>query len=141
MFQQIVSAAAAAAAVGFVGFVGAFLKKIGPKVGAWLGAKASEALESKDATKRKKEIMIAEQVFRQVDETFRISKTLESTIENKQAMFAIEIKKVLPGLTDDEIVQLRQSIAGFVNEGKASLMKSVSGFTGAAEAPAAAAAL
>lgn len=55
------------------------------------------------------------------DEYFRITPNIEKNIEAKQRKFAEEIKKLLPAVTDGEIEQLRQAVAGEVNKGRAAV--------------------
>jgi len=53
-----------------------------------------------------------------VDEHFRITPTVTKTIESAQEKFTEEIKKLAPSITDIEIDQLRQTVAGEVNKGR-----------------------
>lgn len=58
-----------------------------------------------------------------VDEEFRITPNLDKTIAAKQAEFETQIKKLLPGVTAEEIEELRQAVAGEINKGKAAIQK------------------
>ena len=50
------------------------------------------------------------------------SPTLDKTIAAAQAVFAVKIKEMIPGITDAQIDQIRQAIAGEVNKGKADII-------------------
>ena len=67
------------------------------------------------------DLAVARSIWGAVDEEFRITPTLEKTIANKQALFAEKIKRAIPGITDDEIEQLRQAVAGEINKGREAL--------------------
>lgn len=60
-----------------------------------------------------------------VDERFRIDSTIEKTIDNKQKLFADEIKKLIPQITDSEIESIRQAVAGIVNEGRTDIKDTI----------------
>jgi hypothetical protein len=64
-------------------------------------------------------------IYKLVDEEFRITPTLEKTISEKQNLFNVELKKALPSLTDVEIGQFRQIIAAGINAGKAIIVAPV----------------
>jgi hypothetical protein len=81
-------------------------------------------------------LTVAKNIWNTVDEYFRITPNVTKTVEAAQAKFAELIQKALPGVTDDEIEQLRQAVAGEVNKGKAALTaqaESTSGGTAAAD--------
>lgn len=63
-------------------------------------------------------LSFAYQAWRVVDEYFRITPTVTKTIEAAQERFADEIRKLAPDITDDEIEQLRQAVAGQINKGR-----------------------
>lgn len=66
-------------------------------------------------------LAFARQAWGVTDEYFRITPTATKTIESAQAKFAAEIKKLIPDITDEEIAQLRQAVAGEVNKGRAAI--------------------
>lgn len=67
-------------------------------------------------------ITLAKQAWNITEENTRIIPTAEQTIAAKQAEFAVQLKKLIPEITDDEIEQLRQAVAGEVNKGKAAIV-------------------
>lgn len=56
------------------------------------------------------------EVWKMIDEKFRITPTLEKTFENKAAEFDKTLKTKIPDLTDEQIKDLRQTIAGEINK-------------------------
>lgn len=65
-----------------------------------------------------KNLAFAKTAWGVVDEYFRITPAATKTIDAAQGMFAAEIRKLIPTITDAEIAQLRQAVAGEVNKGK-----------------------
>lgn len=61
---------------------------------------------------------LALDIWNIVEEHFRVNQVVGSAINNKIKMFNDEIKKKCPYLTDQEIVFLRQTIAGEMNSFK-----------------------
>ena len=94
-------------------FGGALATLIGKQAAAW------EVKIGADAYNHN--LTVAREIWGAVDEDVRTNPELQklvSKIEVKQQLFAQKIQKAIPGLTDDEIVQLRQAVAGEVNKGK-----------------------
>lgn len=58
-------------------------------------------------------------VWHMVDENFRITPSLEKSFENKAAEFNKILKSKIPELTDQQIEDIRQEIAGEMNSDKA----------------------
>lgn len=67
---------------------------------------------------------LARQAWGIVDEYFRITPNVTKTIDAAQAKFTDVIRKMVPSLTDEEIAQLRQAVAGEVNKGKSAITDS-----------------
>lgn len=63
-------------------------------------------------------IKVAGDVWGFVEEEFRIKGTVGKAIDDKIALFNAELLKRIPGLTQDQIDSLRQTIAGQVNKGR-----------------------
>lgn len=60
----------------------------------------------------------AKKIWDMVDENFRISATVEEKVKSKSEEFSKALLAKFPELTEDDVVNLRQSIAGSVNAGK-----------------------
>jgi lipopolysaccharide export LptBFGC system permease protein LptF len=64
------------------------------------------------------------QIWKEVDEYFRISDFVGDKIKAKQKKFEEFMLKKFPSLTGEQIVELRQTVAGEINKGKAKLVPS-----------------
>ena len=102
----------------------AVAKGIGDVVIAYFNRKKDALVAKIGADTYTQDLTFAKSAWAIVDEKFRITPTLEKTFAAKQTEFATQIKKFIPGITDDEIEQLRQAVAGEVNKGKAALTAS-----------------
>lgn len=60
----------------------------------------------------------AKKIWDMVDENFRISTTVEEKVKSKSEEFSKALLVKFPELTEDDVANLRQSIAGAVNLGK-----------------------
>ncbi len=72
--------------------------------------------------KNKNYITVGKAVWNIVDEHFRISKTVEEKLESKAEMFDKLVLAKFPELSQDDVVEIRQSIAGEINQGKAAVV-------------------
>ena len=118
MWQTALNTIGTAAVAALVTVICVAIKSIGGALATLIGKKAA-ALEAKiGADTLQQNLTFAKSAWNIVDEKFRITPTLEKTFAAKQAEFAIQIKKLIPGITDDYIEQLRQAVAGEVNAGK-----------------------
>lgn len=109
----LVAAVAALAAV--LGKVIVTFGDVGIKI---LAEKLAAAKVKVGADKWNHWMNLAHSAWDIVDEEFRITPMLEKTFAAKQAEFTAQIKKMIPEITDAEIEQLRQAVAGEVNKGK-----------------------
>lgn len=116
MVQQILNVLIPAAITGIVGIMAAVIKAAGDAAVELINEKKKAAELKNGMDEYNRNICFARDIWRLVDENFRISATLEKTAEAKQKMFAEELKKLLPQLSDNEIAQLRQAVAGEINK-------------------------
>ncbi|QAA35235.1 hypothetical protein C1I91_06115 [Clostridium manihotivorum] len=86
-----------------------------------LKSKKDAIEQSKFIQDHQQQIDTAKEVWGIVDENFRITQTLENAIQSKAQMFDELLLKKVPGLTQEELDYLRQTIAGEVNKGKEAL--------------------
>ena len=68
--------------------------------------------------KNKNYITVAKQIWNMVDENFRISETVEEKLESKAEQFDKMLLAKFPELSQEDVEELRQSVAGEVNAGK-----------------------
>lgn len=72
--------------------------------------------------KNKNYITIGKSIWNIVDEHFRISQTIEEKISSKADMFDKLLISKFPELNESDIAEIRQAIAGEVNQGKAAIV-------------------
>lgn len=84
-------------------------------------SKKDEVEQSKLIKDHQQQISIAKEIWGIVNEHFRVTKTIEDVIQDKIKMFDDMILKKIPGLTQENIDYLRQTIAGEVNKDKQAL--------------------
>lgn len=63
-------------------------------------------------------ITVAKQIWNMVDENFRISETIEEKLESKAEQFDKMLLAKFPELSESDVAEIRQAIAGEVNQGK-----------------------
>jgi chromosome segregation ATPase len=63
-------------------------------------------------------ITIAKQIWRQIDEDYRITEKVEDKLKSKAEQFDTKLLSKFPELTQDDIADIRQALAGEINEGK-----------------------
>ena len=121
MWQTILNTIGTAALTALVGVAVVAIKALG-EAGVELIQRKKDAIVAKiSADTYNHNLEVARSVWGAVDEYFRITPSITKTIEAAQEKFAEEIRKALPEITDDEIAQLRQTVAGEVNKGKTAL--------------------
>lgn len=72
--------------------------------------------------KNKNYITVAKSIWNIVDEHFRISKSVEEKLESKADMFDKLLLAKLPELSQEDVAELRQAIAGEINQGKSAVI-------------------
>lgn len=138
MVQQIISTIVPVLVTAIAGVLVAAIKAVGDAGVQLINEKITAVKASTGAEQWNHWMELAKTVWNAVDEEFRITPTLEKTIVNKQALFAEKIQQAIPEITNDEIEQLRQAVAGEINKGKAAIMGQVKDEQGNGLAPAAA---
>lgn len=121
MWNEIVSAAIpilvpalVAVFIAILGIVGKYSIKV-------LVALRDYIVKKIGVTEYNRRVAIARHVWGIVEEDWRTHPELQKTVQAKQEAFAAYIEKYIKGITPDEIVQLRQTVAGIFNSGKAAL--------------------
>lgn len=121
MVQQIINGVVPVAITALVAVLVAGVKALGDAGVNFFNEKAAAVRAKAGADKWNHWMALARQAWDMVDEEFRITPTLEKTMAAKQAEFAVRIEKLIPGITDEQIDQLRQAVAGEVNKGRAAV--------------------
>ena len=121
MWQQIINAVVPVAVTALVAILTVVIKCVGDAAVAYIARKKDALVAKIGADTYQQDLAFAKAAWAIVDEHFRITPALEKTFEAKQAEFKVQIQKMIPGVTDDEIEQLRQAVAGEVNKGRAAV--------------------
>lgn len=121
MWQEALNTIGTAALTALVGVGVVVIKALGDTAVKYITEKAAAVKAKAGADKWNHWMDLARQTFAAVDEEFRITPTLESTISAKQKLFDEALKQAIPEITDAQIEQLRQAVAGDVNKGRAAI--------------------
>lgn len=129
MVQQIINAIIPVLVTALIGVLTVVIKGVGDAAIAYIGRKKDAVITKIGADTYNHNLTVARSIWGAVDEEVRTNPTLQklandvtARIEAKQKLFAEKIQKAIPGITDDEIEQLRQAVAGEVNKGKAAIV-------------------
>lgn len=104
--------------VAIVGYLGKEVVKLVPLLIDNIVAKIGLAKYQQDK-------MFAQDIWHIVDEHFRVEQIVGDTIQAKITLFRSLIKRKIPAITDLQIENLRQAIAGEVNKNKALIIKNI----------------
>lgn len=115
MWQTALNTVAAAAVAALAAVLSAAVRAFGDAGVEYLRQK-QQALKAKLGEEEyRRRLNFARQAWSIVEEYFRITPAVEKTMEAKQRKFAEVLKHMVPCVTDAEIEQLRQTVAGEVN--------------------------
>ena len=121
MWQEALNTIGTAALTALVGVGVVVIKALGDAAVKYITEKAAAVKAKAGADKWNHWMNLARAAWNAVDEEFRITPTLESTISAKQKLFDEALKQEIPEITDAQIEQLRQAVAGEVNKGRAAI--------------------
>ena len=128
MEQWIISNIVPILATALFAVITAIVKGIGDVIIAYFSRKEKALIAKIGADTYNHDLTVARSVWGMVDEEARTNPELQKIIGNvtariqaKQKLFAEKIQKAIPGITDDEIEQLRQAVAGEINKGREAL--------------------
>lgn len=122
MVQQIINGTVPILVTALVAVLTVIIKGLGDAAVGFINEKITAVKVKAGADQWNHWMDLARSAWNMVDENFRITPTLEKTFAAKQAEFAAQIKKLIPEITDDQIEQLRQAVAGEINKGKAAIV-------------------
>lgn len=106
-----------------VGILVAIFKAIGDVVINYIEVKKQEVIARIGVEKYNQEKALAMDIWYVVEEHYRLSEKVEVTMNAKIDMFDKLIKEKIPYITDEQIIILRQAIAGEINRGKEAIIK------------------
>jgi len=104
--------------MGFLTYVGVQLKRYAPSIGEFIAAKVG-------FTRYAQIKAFGKDIWNIGEETLRLNPIIGDTIQAKITLFETAIRKKVPGITDAEIEELRQAIAGEFNKDKIPVIKTI----------------
>ncbi|MEG2712549.1 MAG: cobalt ABC transporter permease, partial [Clostridia bacterium] len=110
-----------AIAVGLTGVLVAVIKNVGDIAIEYLAKKKKVVEQTLKLDQHAEEIETAKQIWNIVEEKYRITDNIENLAKSKADAFDKMLLDKIPGITEDQVKQLRQAIAGEINKGKAML--------------------
>ena len=86
--------------------------------------KTKEKLIIANTTEKDREDIytVAKMIWNRIEEKWRITENVEGLVESKSEMFDKLLLEKFPSLTKEEIITIRQSIAGEFNRGKEAVL-------------------
>lgn len=104
--------------IGIVGIFVSIIKVVGDVIIDYVGKKKEVVEQRLKLDKHVEEVEAAKQIWNIVEEKYRITDNITNLAKSKADMFDKLLLEKIPYLTEDEVKQLRQAIAGEINKGK-----------------------
>ena len=101
-----------------IGILGVTIKAVGNVIIELIQKKKEEVEQKLQIGKHQQELQTAKEVWGMIDEQYRITGKVEDLIKSKADDFDKLLLAKIPYLTKDEVQDLRQTIAGEINQGK-----------------------
>lgn len=101
-----------------IGILGVTIKAVGNVIIELIQKKKEEVEQKLEVGKHHQELETAREVWGMIDEQYRITGKVEDLIKSKADDFDKLLLEKIPYLTNDEVQDLRQTIAGEINQGK-----------------------
>ncbi|MDH5085887.1 cobalt ABC transporter permease [Clostridium perfringens] len=115
--DPILSALAAAIAL----FLATIIKTLGDQLIQLIKVKIEATDQKLKASKFNEAYETGKKIFFAIEEKYRITENIENLAKSKADLFDKMLLENCPYLTKDELIQIRQAIAGEYNKGKAML--------------------
>lgn len=109
--------------IALTGVLVAIIKSVGNETVEYISKKKEVVEQQLNSDKNKELLETAKQVWNIVEEKFRITESLEEFIGSKADEFDKLLLEKLPFLTESQVKELRQTVAGEINRGKEALFK------------------
>jgi predicted metal-dependent phosphoesterase TrpH len=122
MKELLISQIAPIAATAITAILVAIIKTIGGAAVEVLAKKKEQIEQAIKASGHKQDLQTAKEVWNIVEEKFRITEDAETLLSSKANEFNNLLLQKIPGLSQQNLDDLRQSIAGEVNAGKAAVL-------------------
>lgn len=121
MKELLINQVAPVAATAVVAILVAIIKSVGDVAIDVLKKKKEEIEQKIKASGHESELKQAKEVWDIIEEKFRITENAKQVLGSKSDMFNQLLLERIPGLTQQNIIDLRQAIAGEFNKGKEAL--------------------
>lgn len=118
IFNQIVNVALPIIVTGVAGLLVKIIYPVGDVAIEYIKTKIEESGITKKLAQHQDEITTAKEIWNVVEEKYRISEKVEDLLVSKADMFDKLLLAKIPYLTQENLNDLRQAIAGEVNKGK-----------------------
>lgn len=119
--NTIVEPILTAAGLGITGVLVATIKSVGDVAIAYIGKKKETVEHNLQLDKHVQDIQTAKEIWNIVEEKYRITDNVKELVDSKAQAFDKMLLAKCPYLTENEIQDIRQAIAGEYNKGKAML--------------------
>lgn len=119
--NEIIPTILGAVAVGLTGVLVAVIKSLGDVAIEYISKKKQVVEQTLKIDKYEEEFKTAKDIWNIVEEKYRITENIENLATKKANEFDKLLLEKIPYLTEKEINEIRQAIAGEINKGKALL--------------------
>ncbi|STB59709.1 cobalt ABC transporter permease [Clostridium perfringens] len=99
----------------------AIIKSVGNEAVEYLKAKKKVADQKIKESKYNELFEVGKNIWNMVEEKYRVTDNIENLAKSKAAMFDRMLLEKFPHLTEKELTEVRQALAGEYNKGKAML--------------------
>lgn len=99
----------------------AIIKSVGNEAVEYLKTKKKVADQKIKESKYAELFEVGKNIWNMVEEKYRVTDNIETLAQSKADMFDNMLLEKFPHLTKEELIEVRQAIAGEVNKGKALL--------------------
>ncbi|MDK0574306.1 cobalt ABC transporter permease [Clostridium perfringens] len=99
----------------------AIIKSVGNEAVEYLKTKKKVADQKIKESKYAELFEVGKNIWNMVEEKYRVTDNIETLAQSKADMFDKMLLEKFPHLTKEELIEVRQAIAGEVNKGKAML--------------------
>ncbi|UBK39501.1 cobalt ABC transporter permease (plasmid) [Clostridium perfringens] len=96
----------------------AIIKSVGNEAVEYLKAKKKVADQKIKESKYAELFEVGKNIWNMVEEKYRVTDNIETLAQSKADMFDNMLLEKFPHLTKEELIEVRQAIAGEVNKGK-----------------------
>ncbi len=122
MKELLISQIAPIGATAITAILVVIIKTIGGATVEVLAQKKEQIEQAIKANGHEQDLQIAKEVWNIVEEKFRITENAETLLSSKADEFNKLLLQKIPGLSQQNIDDLRQAIAGEINAGKAAVL-------------------